>query len=99
MRITCVTLECMQVDVWIEGFVICRSTRADLENGRRMRGSILEMMAVGYARREAGTVTGSQNLFTSIGHEHDLAVEDVHELILHRVPVPLAGPGARWQRE
>jgi hypothetical protein len=47
----------MHVDVWIEGFVIRQSTRADLEKGRRLRRSILQMMAVGYARREARTVT------------------------------------------
>src|SRR6185503_20743662 len=56
MRITRVVLERMQVDVRIEGFVVSQSTRADLENGRCTRGSILEMMAVGYARREARTV-------------------------------------------
>src|SRR5688572_15720866 len=57
------------------------------------------MMAVGYARWEARTVTGLQNLFTGIRHEHDLALEDIHKLVLHRVPVPLTRPGARWQHE
>src|SRR5687767_15158468 len=57
------------------------------------------MMAVTYATREARTLTSLENLFTGIGHEHDLAFEDVHKLVLDRVPVPLTRPGARWQHQ
>src|SRR5687767_7860157 len=96
VRIARVILERMQVDVRIEGLVISQSPRADLANSRCARGPILEVMAVGYACREARTVAGPEKLFAGIGHEHDLAVEDVHKLVLHRVPVPLARPRARW---
>src|SRR5678815_4773254 len=89
----------MHVDVWIEGFVISQSARADIENGRRTRGSVLEMMTVAYARREARTVTGLQKLFTRISDEHDLAFEDIHKLVFHCVPVPLTRPRARRQHE
>src|SRR6187551_1107564 len=99
MRVTLVVLERMQVDVWIERFVICQSTRPDIENGRRTSGSVLQMMAITYAGREACTITGLQQLFTSIGHEYDFAVEHVHKLIFHCVPVPLTRPGTRWQHQ
>ena len=99
MRITRVALERMQVDVGVEGFVIFRSTRADLENGRCARRSILQMMTIGVASSEARAVTAPQQLFAGIGYEYDFALEDVHELVLHRVPVSLTRPGARRQLE
>lgn len=99
VRKTRVTLERMQVDVGVEGFVIFRSTRADLEDGRCARGSILQVMTIGGASREARAVTAPQQLFAGIGNEYDFAVEDVHELVLHRVPVSLTRPGARRQLE
>src|SRR5688572_11230928 len=89
----------MQVDVGVEGFVIFRSTCADLEDGRRARGPILQMMTIGGASREARAVTAPQQLFAGIGYEYDFALEDVHELVLHGVPVSLARPGARRQPE
>ena len=46
-----------QVDVGVEGFVIFRSTRADLENGRCARRSILQMMTVGGASSEGRAVS------------------------------------------
>src|SRR4026209_2667172 len=87
VRIAPATLERMQVDVGVEGFVIFRSTRADFENGRCARRSILQMMTIGGASSEAGAVTASQQFFAGIGYEHDLALEDVHKLVLLRVPV------------
>jgi hypothetical protein len=56
VRITRVTRERMQVDVWIEGFVIRQSPRADLEKGRCLRGTILEMMAVGSKTTYVGSL-------------------------------------------
>ena len=99
VRITPATLERMQVDVGVEGFVIFRSTRADLDDGRCACGSILQMMTVGHASREARAVTAPQHFFARIGYEYDFALEDVHELVLHRVPVSLTRPGARRQLE
>src|SRR4029079_1440635 len=99
VRVTRVGLESMHVDVWIEGFVISQSTRADVENGRCTCGSILEMMAVGYARGEASTVAGLEKPFNRIRHEHDTALENIHKLVLDRMPVPLTRPRARRQHE
>jgi hypothetical protein len=99
VRKTRVTLGRMQVDVGIEGFVGFRSTRADLEDGRCARGSILQMMTIGGASSEGRAVAAPQQLFASIGYEHDLALEDVHKLVLFRVPVSLTRPGAWRQLE
>jgi hypothetical protein len=99
VRKTRVTLGRMQVDVGVEGFVGFRSTRADLEDGRCARGSILQMMTIGGASSEGRAVAAPQQLFASIGYEHDLALEDVHKLVLFRVPVSLTRPGAWRQLE
>ena len=82
----------MQVDVGVEGFVIFRSTRADLENRRCAGGSILQMMTIGGARREARAVTAPQQLFAGICYKYDFALEDVHKLVLLRVADSIRRP-------
>jgi hypothetical protein len=49
------------------------------------------MMAI----RDPCTVTSSEDLFTSVGNQNDLALDDPYELVLVSVPVALARPGVR----
>jgi hypothetical protein len=53
------------------------------------------MMAIRDPCRETCTVTSSEDLFTSVGNQNDLALDDPDELVLVSVPVALARPGVR----
>src|SRR5579872_3853269 len=86
-----------QVDVGIEHFVLFGPARADLEHYDIPLGSILQLMAVGCAGLEPGAVARAQRLFARIGHQDDLTLNDVDELVLGGVPVPLARPASRGQ--
>src|SRR5207249_9740532 len=67
----------------------------DLEVERRTVGAVHEVMAVGDARRETRGHPRAERLLARVGDQRDLPVEDVDELVLARVPVPLRRPGAR----
>ena len=62
-----------------------------------LNGDGLPDLAVGNAGAKADAVPGAQDLLTRITHQHDLAFEDVHELVLGAVPVTLARPAAGRQ--
>jgi hypothetical protein len=57
-------------------------------------GTILKVMSVRLARLEAGACACLEKLFSCIGHQHHFAFEDVDELVVVAVPVPLTGPRA-----
>jgi hypothetical protein len=57
--------------------------------------AILQAVSVPVAGGKPRAVPGPEPYFTIIVHEYDLAAQDVDELVLVRVPVALARPGAR----
>ena len=52
-------------------------------------------MAILDACLKPRAITGTQNLLTTIGHQHDLALQYPDKFILCCVPMPLARPSAR----
>ena len=54
-------------------------------------------MPVAHARRKARAVASDQHFLAVVGHQHQFARQHVDELVLVRVPVPLARPGARGE--
>ncbi len=48
------------------------------------------MMSILEGRLESGRISGPQYLLAAVGDQHHLTLEDVHELVLRAVPVPLA---------
>jgi hypothetical protein len=54
--------------------------------------AVLQLMAVGHTGLEPGAIAGSQCLLARVAHEHDLPLHDEDELVLCRMPVPLARP-------
>src|SRR5579863_755785 len=88
-----------EVEIGIIDAIVLGIARADLEEDGLRVGPVLQMMAVGLARLESGAVARPQHLFARIADQHDLALEDVYELILRRMPVPLAGPRAGRQAQ
>src|SRR5277367_1286053 len=61
--------------------------------------AVLQAVAVGVTGRETGAVAGVEDLVTAVGDQHDLAGEDINELVPGGVPMTLARPGARRQME
>ncbi len=84
----------LHVDVRI-GADIVGMVRADLEHHGRTVRPVDQVVAVGFARLEAGAVARAQHLFARIGDQHHLALDHEDELFVVAVPVSLAGPGAR----
>ena len=59
--------------------------------------TVLQVIAIALAGLEAGTIAGVEHGFAGIGDEHDRAPDDINELVFVRMPMTLAGPGARTQ--
>jgi hypothetical protein len=55
------------------------------------------MMAIAVTSLKTGAIAGVEHGLAGIGNEHHRAADNVDELVLMRVPVALAGPGARAQ--
>jgi hypothetical protein len=72
---------------------------ADFEHLRVGRGAVLQAMAVAVVGRKSGGVAGAEDFLAAIGHQHDLAREDIDELVAGGVPVALARPRARRQAQ
>ena len=89
----------MEIDIRIIGLVIAQIGRPYFEHARSHLASILQMMAIGVAGAKGSAVSGAQNLFAPVRHQHDLAFKHAHELFRPGVPVPLAGPGGGLQFE
>jgi hypothetical protein len=80
-----------EVDVGVLGHA-ARVVRPDFEDHGLAVGTILQVMPVRLTRLEAGTVARVQHFLSSIGHQHHFAFDDVDELVVVAVPVPLTGP-------
>ncbi len=89
----------MQVDVGVIHSVLGRLARADFQQDGVPRRAVLQMMPVRHPGLEARAVAGAENLLAGAGRQHDLALQHVHEFILGRMPVPLAGPRAGRQTQ
>jgi hypothetical protein len=92
-------LEKAQVDVWVIALVLLDFARAYLESDGLSVRSILQMVSVADSGFESGTIARAKSLFSGVRDEHELALEDVYELILRGMPMPLAGPGAGRQSQ
>jgi hypothetical protein len=84
----------LQIDIGISGFVVYAS-RTDLKKDGFAFGAVLQVMTIGDACLEAGTVSRPQYLFARIGDQHELAFQDLNKLILGTVPMALTRPAAR----
>jgi hypothetical protein len=82
-----------QVEAGVLGDV-ARIAGADLQDDGLGAGAVLQVVAVGDAVREARAVAGAQHGLALVGQQHDLAGQDVDELVLVAVVVALAGSGA-----
>jgi hypothetical protein len=54
-------------------------------------------MSVAIAWEKGSAVSDAQDLLTAFRDEHNLSLQNVHELLCVGVPMALAGPGARLQ--
>src|SRR5688572_22888626 len=72
---------------------------ADFEHGGLLPRAVLQTVPVAVVGREPGAVAGPQHLLAGVGDEHDLAREDINELVLASVPVALARPRAGRQAQ
>ena len=75
----------------------CGGAVADLEQQGVAAASVDDLMAVRPAGRESRRHAGGQQLLAAVRDEHDLALDDVDELVLPAVPVPLRGGEAGRQ--
>ena len=55
------------------------------------------MVAVRLARFEPGAVAGTEDFLAAIGGQNDFAGDDIDELVLPELPMPLTTPLARRQ--
>lgn len=97
MGIAGTALQRVQIDVGIEGFVRVGVAGADFQIDHELVRTILQMVSVRHPSLEARAITGAQYFLAGIGDEDDFAGEYVDELVLDRMPVPLAGPATRGQ--
>src|ERR1700722_9019502 len=72
---------------------------ADLDSDGILVGAILQMMPVAYAGLEPCAVAGPKDFLTRAGDQRQLALEDIHELVLRRMPVALTRPRAGRQAQ
>ena len=72
---------------------------ADFQHQRIPGAAILQMMAILVPGVEPGAIAWLQNFLAIVGDQHDLAGQDIDELILFGVPMTLAGPDPRWQAQ
>jgi len=84
------------VDIRIIGGV-AGNAGSDLEDLCVAIRAVLEAMTVRVPGREPGGISRAKHLFTSVGDEHDLAGEDIDELVAAGVPMTLARPRPRRQ--
>src|SRR5262249_3554968 len=87
----------VQVYIRIVAIILVGPARPHLEQESVPVGTILQVVPVRDSGLEAGAVAGVQSLLTAVRYQHDLALQNIHELILGAVPVPLTRPGTRWQ--
>src|ERR1700722_8873597 len=85
----------MEIDIGIESLVVFQAGRTYFENTRGNAGSILQVMSIGIAGKKTRALSGAKNLLAAFGDQHDLSLQDIHELLRPGMPVPLARPGAR----
>jgi hypothetical protein len=97
MHVPAVAFEKTHVDVRVIALIFLGFTRPDLEEDGVPVGSILYMVAVADSGFESGAIAGAKKLLSGVCDEHDLALEDVNELILGGMPMTLAGPGTGRQ--
>src|SRR5512142_190842 len=86
------------VDVRILAMILVVA-RADRQDLRVTGRAVLQAMPVAHSGTESGAVAGTQDLLAALGHEHDLAGQDIDELVLALMPVALARPAARRKPE
>src|SRR5262245_55132067 len=91
---TAVLLPRHQVDITIVSF-FRRGARADFEIERGFSALIDEMMPIGLACGKACSHPRRKGLLPGVGDEHHLPLQDIDELVLVCVPVPLRGPCSR----
>jgi hypothetical protein len=94
-----IALEEPHIDVRIIALVFLGFTRAYLEDDGIAIRAILQMMTVMNSGFESGAIAGPKNLFTRVRDQHELALENIYELIFGGMPMPLAGPGAGQQAQ
>src|SRR5262249_36004080 len=75
--------------------IIARRARAVLALDRVARAAIAQRVPVCLPRRKPRGHPRAQHLLAALGDQHQLALDDIHELILAAVPVPLRRPHAR----
>ena len=80
-----------KVDVGVLGHAF-GIVRPDLKDYCLAVGAILQAMPVRLTRLEASTIARLEHFLPRIGHQHHFAFDDVDELVVVAVPVPLAGP-------
>jgi hypothetical protein len=95
-EIPAVAMEQAKIDARIVD-LIARLAIADLEIDHVMGRAIDELMPVGTAGGKARRHARGQALGAGIGHELDLAFENIDELVLGAVPVTLCR-GDAWRR-
>lgn len=74
---------------WVSG--------TNLQIDRYGRGLVGQMMAIARSLWKSRAVSCAQQGLTVVFYEFQLTLKDVHEFVFMGVPMPLAGPGARWQ--
>jgi len=87
----------MEIDIRIVAFIAIEGRRTDLQHAGQLGGPILQVMAMGFARRERGAVPSAQDLLAVSADQHNLALDDIDELLGMGVPMVLARPRARLQ--
>jgi len=87
---------CDHVDIRVMGRV-AGYAGADFEHLGVTLRAVLQAMPVRISGRKPGRIARAQNLLAAIGDEHDLAGNDVNELVAAGMPVTLARPGA-WRQ-
>src|SRR5690606_26122271 len=97
--ITVLSLGGDHVDVGIVAGVLGGTARTDFQQHGLAITAVLDLVAVGDARLEAGAVAGAQQGFALVLDQHHLAVQHPDELVFRAMPVALAGPGPGGQAQ
>src|SRR5690606_35901990 len=87
------------VDIRIVAAVAAGRPRPDLQQNGLNPRAVLDLVAVGHAGPEPGAVAGPQHRLPLILDQPHLAGDHPDELVLARVPVPLARPGPVGQAQ
>ena len=84
---------CLEAGVG-KGRDVPQITSADVEEHGRLVAAVLQVMRIGIVHPKRDAVAGHEKFFSVIGHQHQLAGDYDHDLVVGLVPVPLRRPGA-----